>query len=115
MAATMATSGEAIIKAGLNVGAVPPTAWDGYIEEAEALISQVSRHDWVSNWPTISGNYIAPLLRQITTDIAGIYGIEYDMDSIGRIEAQDRIIVLRDRALAGLSLLRDQKGVTFGK
>ena len=60
----------------------------------------------------LSGNVI--IATQVVEDIAAIYGITYDMSGFtSRIEAEDMINVLRDSALRGLSLLRDQKVVTF--
>lgn len=113
--ATLAVSGDVIIKAGTGVGSVPNAAWDGYIEQAEGLVSTVSRYDYVANWPSISGSVMAPLVTQIVEDIAAIYGITFDMAGYTtRIEAEDMINVLRDNALRGLGILRDQKGVTFG-
>ena len=116
MVGTLAISGNVIIKAGANVSSsITNDTWDGYIEEAEALVSQISRYDWVANYATIQTNF-KPLLREVVSDIAAIYAITYDMSGYtSRIEAEDIINVLRDAALRGLSLLRDQKGVTFGK
>ena len=112
--ATICLSGDVIIKAGTYVGAVPNAAWDGYIEQAEDIVSAVSRYDYVTNWATISGN--ATMVKQVVEDLAAIYGIEYDMSGYStRGQAQDMINILRDAALRGMSLLRDQKGVTFGK
>ena len=112
--ATICLSGDAILKAGANVGAVPATAWDGYIEEAEGVVNSASRHNWVSNWATISGD--ATIVKGVVEDLAAIYGITYDMSGFtSRIEAEDMINVLRDSALRGLSLLRDQNVVTFLK
>ena len=115
MAGTLCASGSAIIKAGANVGAVPAASWDVFIEEAEALIYAVTRYDWVTNYATVKTKF-KPLLSQICSDIAGINGIAYDMSGYtSRIEGEDVINVLRDAALRGLSLLRDQKAVDFIK
>ena len=113
--ATLSISGNVIINAGANIGSVPPTAWDGYIEKAEGVVEAASRYKYRDNGPAISGNAI--IAQQTVEDLAAIRGIRYDMSSIASastlIEAEDRITVLRDSALRGLSLLRDQKVVKF--
>jgi hypothetical protein len=116
MAGTLATSGSVIIKAGANVSSsIANDTWDTWIEEAEAVVSTISRYDWVTNYATVETNF-KPILREIVSNIAAIYAIIYDMSGYTtRIEAEDMINVLRDAALRGLSLLRDQKGVSFGK
>jgi hypothetical protein len=50
----------------------------------------------------------------VTSDIAAIYAIEYDLSGFTtRTEAEDMINILRDAALRGLSILRDKKTQTF--
>ena len=114
--ATLCISGLAIIKAGANVSAsVPDTSWDSWIEEAEAQLSTFSRYDWVGNFATIE-TFFKPILQAFCGDLAAIHGIKYDMSGYtSRIEAEDLINVLRDEVLRIAQLLRDQKGVTFGK
>ena len=115
MAGTLCTSGLAIIKAGTGVGAVPVTAWDSWIEEAEAQLSTFSRYDWVGNFGTVQ-SFFKPILQAFCGNLAAIHGIKYDMSGYtSRIEAEDLINVLRDEALRIGMLLRNQKGVTFGK
>ena len=113
--ATLCVSGLAIIKAGSGVGAVPPAAWDSWIEEAEAQISLSSRYDWVTNFGTIQTNF-KPVLQAFCGNSAAIHGIKYDMSGYAsRIEAEDFINVLRDELLRLGQLIRDQKGVKYGK
>ncbi len=113
---TLCVSGLAIIKAGANVSSsIPDTAWDSWIEEAEAQISLFSRYDWVANFSTVSTNF-KPVLQAFCADSAAIQGIKYDMVGYtSRIEAEDFINVLRDELLRLGQLIRDQKGVKYGK
>ena len=114
--ATLSLSGPVLIKAGANVSAVMTAdanlEVEGFIEQAEGVVEAVSRYDYTGNWGTISGPAI--LAQQVVEDLAAIYCIEYDMSGYtSRIEAEDMVNILRDSALRGLSLLRDQKVVTF--
>ncbi len=113
---TLCLSGAALFHAGANVSsALTETDYDYAIKEAEALISQVSRYDWVANYGSVKTNF-KKLLEEICAKLAAIDLVKFDMSGYtSRIEAEDVINVLRDAALRGLSLLRDQKGVTFGK
>ncbi len=118
MAGTLCLSGDVVLKAGVNVATLPTDAdYDSIINQAEALISAVSRYDWVANYGTVETNF-KPFLREVTSDIAAIYAINYDASGIITAssirEEENRIVVLRDAALRGLSLVRDKKLVTFG-
>ena len=54
------------------------------------------------------------ILKEVASDIAAIYVIQYDMSGFtSRIEAEDMINILRDAALRGLSILRDKKVQDF--
>ena len=54
------------------------------------------------------------ILREVASNIAAIYAITYDMSGFtSRLEAEDMINVLRDAALRGLSILRDQNVKNF--
>ncbi len=118
MAPTLCTSGLAIQKAGKNVHAdIIAGTYDvgEIIEQVEAQVSLFSRYDWVANFGTVEANF-KPVLEEVTSDMAAIYLIEYDMSGYtSRIEAEDMITVLRDSSIRILSLLKDQKGVTYGK
>ena len=110
--ATITVSADVIVKAGAGVGAVPPAAWDRYIEQAEGTVEAASRYNFTGNWATISAN--AKLVQQVVEDLAAICGIVYNMSGYtSRIEAEDLINVLRDAALRGLSILRDKKTQDF--
>ncbi len=118
---TLCVSGAATSKAGANISATIIAGWsdtseyEKWILQAETLISQISRYDWVANYGTIKANF-KPLLEEISSNLAAIYAIQYDMSGYtSRGEAESMITVLRDAVLRGLQLLRDQKGVTFGK
>ncbi len=90
--ATLTISTNAIIKAGSGVGAVPSTAWDGFIEEAEGFLSGITKFDLVGNWVTISAGPVMPMLSEYCARSAAIQGISYDMFGYTtRVEAEDMI------------------------
>jgi len=91
--ATLCISGDAIIKAGENVdSSVPATAWDGFIEEAEAYLCGLTKYDIVTNWPTLSGEPTSPMLKEYCARDAAIQGIAYNTTGYGSLqEAEDMI------------------------
>ena len=104
--ATLCTSGLAIIKAGANVGAVPVTAWDGYIEEAEGFLNALVKYDLVTNWITVSGLSAAPMLSEYCCRSAAIQGILYDPSGYtDGIEAENMVTVHWSRMLQIQELL----------
>lgn len=113
--ATICTSGSAILKAGPDIsGAALLGNWDELIEQAEGTVCAATRHDWVSSWGAISGTSTAPILEGAVSDLAAIYGIQHTMKEFDdRIEAEDKINVLRDSALRSISILRSKKTQTF--
>jgi hypothetical protein len=108
---TLCTTAEVERKAGANCSATSKAEGytNQYVQEAEGLISAVTRYDWVTNYASI--NAIGKeLLREAASNLAAMYVISYDMSGFtSRIEAEDMINVLRDAALRALSLLRDKK------
>ncbi len=111
---TFTTSGAIVAKAGTNVStAIPETAFNDWIAEAEATCNIMSRYDYVANSAAITVNNL-PILSEIQSALAAIEAVKFDMSGYtSRIEAEDAINVLRDQALRGLSIIRDQKAVKF--
>ncbi len=111
---TFAASGAVVDKAGSNVStAIPETAFNDWIEQAEAETSLFSRFDWVASSAAIT-TVGTRVLNDAVSTLAAISAVKYDMAGYtSRIEAEDVINVLRDSALRKLQLIRDQKGVKF--
>ena len=81
--------------------------------QAEALINTVTRFNWSDAYAGLNTD-TKGILKEVASNIAAIYVIQYDMSGYtSRIEAEDMINVLRDAALRGLSLLRDKKAKEF--
>lgn len=113
--ATICISGNVLLKTGPDIsGTALLGNWDELIEQAEGTVCAATRHDWVKSWATISGTSTAPIVEGVVSDLAAIYGIQHTMkDFADRIEAEDKINVLRDSALRGISILRDKKTQSF--
>ncbi len=121
MAGIFSTSGAVLAKAGWGASGALSTGWtlnseyEKWIEEAEATCVVMSRYDWIKNSGAIL-NSALPLIKDIVSSLAAIQAVKWSMSGYtSRIEAEDVINVLRDEALRGLQLIRDQKGVTFTK
>jgi hypothetical protein len=84
-----------------------------YVTQAESIINVMTRHNWSDDYSSLNAD-VKGILKQIASDLAAIYVIQYDMSGYtSRTEAEDMINVLRDSALRGMSILRDKKQQTF--
>lgn len=108
--ATLALSGSAIVRAGTNVGTVPPGSWDDFIEAAEATLAGIVKYDVVGNWAlSLSGSKVAPMLTEYCERLAAIDGISYDMSGYNTpIEAENMIVVHWARLLLIEDLLKNE-------
>lgn len=103
------TSFAIITKAGANASSVAIASGSIINQagtEADAWINVMTRHDWGSSPPTA---VYLPVLADISSSIAGIKIICYDMESIGKSEAINRINVLWDSVTRGIEMLKDYK------
>ena len=110
-----ATTAEVERKAGKNVSTVSKAEVyvNQYMAEAESLINNVCRFNFSDVYSSLNGD-TKETLKEISTNIAAIYAIQYDMGGFtSRIEAEDMINILRDAALRGLAILRDKKVQEF--
>jgi len=115
MASIFATTAEVARKAGANASAVSVAAAyvDDYLTQVESEINCVCRYNFSDNFATLNAD-VKGLLKQAASNLAAIYVIQYDLSGFtSRVEAEDMINILRDAALRNLSILRDQKVVTF--
>ena len=109
------TTAEVERKAGANASATSKAEayTNDYVAQAESLINCVCRYNFSDNYSTLNDD-VKMILKEVASNLAAIYVISYDMSGFTtRIEAEDMINVLRDGALRGISILRDQKAVTF--
>ena len=110
-----ATTAEVSRKAGENASATSNTEAyiNDYMTQVESLINSMARFNFSDNYDSLNVD-TKNILKEIASDLAAIYVIQFDMSGFtSRVEAEDMINVLRDAALRGLSLIRDQKVKDF--
>ena len=110
-----ATTAEVERKAGANVSTVSKAEAyvNDYMTQAESLINSLVRYNFSDNYSTLNVD-VKGILKEVASDLAAIYAIQYDMSGFtSRIEAEDMINILRDGALRGISILRDKKVQDF--
>ena len=108
-------SGAAVRKAGNNVDVAQPAAfWIESISGAEATLMAISRSTYGSfDIANAQDNILADTAaRMVAMDAWNSKPTGSDATT-SRIEFEDRINVLRDGVLRGISLIKDQKVVTF--
>lgn len=106
-----------VAKAGANANAtaVAVAATDVYVLEVEATVNVLTRVNWSDIYSTMNED-VKHILKDITSCLCAIYVIQWDMSGFtSRTEAEDMINILRDSALRGLSIIRDDKQRTFMK
>lgn len=114
MALTMTSESAIASKLGIGVSA----SWtdnmrDGAAAMAEATCNTVARFNFTEVYDQLNQD-TALLLSDIVSALTAIEGIAYDFSGYpSRIVAEDKINILRDSALRGLSLLRDKKQQDF--
>ena len=115
MASIFATTAEVERKAGAGASATSKAVAyvDDYMTQVESQINAVTRFNWSDAYVGLNAD-TKGLLKEVASNLAAIYVIQYDMSGFtSRVEAEDQINVLRDAALKGLSLLRDKKVKAF--
>lgn len=110
-----ATTAEIQRKAGANASETSKAEayTNDFIAQAESTINSMCRYNFSDNYSTLNAD-TKQILKQVASDLAAIYVIQYDMSGYtSRTEAEDMINILRDSALRGLSILRDKKTQDF--
>jgi len=110
-----ATTAEVERKAGANASATSKAEAyvNDYMTQVESFINTFCRYNFSDTYATLNAD-TKNILKQIASDLAAIYVINYDLSGFTtRIEGEDMINILRDSALRGLSIIRDKKAVDF--
>ena len=105
-----------VARAGANVNAtaINTTATDIYVLDIEALINSLTRFNWSDKVAAGLDVDTEGILREAGACFAAIYAIQWDMSGFtSRVEAEDMVNILRDRALFAISILRDKKTQKF--
>ena len=114
MAYIMTTEAEIIQKAGAGKSAsFDTTMMTAANLRAESTINCMCRYNFSDTFSTLNID-VKQILSDIASSLAAVEAISYNMSGYSsRIEAEDMVNIQRDIALRGLSLLRNQKVVTF--
>lgn len=113
-----ATTAEVARKAGDNASAtsVAEVYVNDFMTQAESLINGAARYNFSDNYSTLNVD-VKAILKLVASNLAAIYVLNYkptgDDGKLSRIEYEDRINILRDGYLMGLSILRDKKVEDF--
>jgi len=102
-------------KAGLNVNSTSGTELhlNDIVLQVEAMVNNLTRYNWSDAYAGLNVD-VKGILRGVTTDLCAIYMITWDMSGFtSRAEAEAMIMVLRDSAMRGLSILKDKKNQKF--
>ena len=116
------SGGGVIFKAGINIsggGAInsfPEGAMNNFISQAESFINVVTMKNWTDIWDSLNTD-VRGILTEAAGNLAAIYVITYNMQNISettsRIEAEDRLNVLKVRYTECISVLRDKERQRF--
>ena len=110
-----ATTAEVERKAGANCSATSKAEAyvNDYMTQVEAQINSACRYNFSDAYSGLNVD-TKGILKEIASNLAAIYVIQYDMSGFtSRVEAEDMINILRDAALRGLAILRDKKAQDF--
>ena len=93
-------------------------ATDVYVLDVEALINALTRFNWRDAVTSGLNTDVEWVLREASACLCAVYVIANDFTGTGsrtRIEFEDRVNVLRDRALFALAILRSEQVQKFIK
>lgn len=116
-AGQFAQDADILLRVGTGASAtVKAAGWfDTIIIDVEAMINCATRYDWSAlDSATTMNASIRGILVDTAACLAAIEGVTWDMSGYtSRIEAEDVINVLRDRALMNIQILRNKEVQTF--
>ena len=114
MAYIMTTEAEIQQKAGSGVNAAfDTTMMTAANLRAESVINAATRYNWSDKYASLNVD-VKYILSDFCSSFVAIEAIIYDMSGFTtRIEAEDKINVLRDGMLRNIQILRDIKSQTF--
>ena len=109
------------VRAGDNVDttAITIAETDKYVLDVEAMINSATRVNWSDLVTTGLNADTEGILREASACFCAIYALNSkptgDDGTMSRIEYEDRINILRDRALFALAILRSEQVQKFIK
>ncbi len=109
MTETLCNSGNVKLAAGANVStSLTPAFYTTLINQAEGQLTADTRVNWVTHWPTISGNNTAKIVEQAVANFAAVGAIGYDPSGYTSSQEATTIInVCLDRYDRAVTKLKD--------
>jgi hypothetical protein len=110
------TNAQIQARAGTNANATAKSAaeTDKYVLSVEALVNSLTRYNWSDAVTAGLNADVQGILTEASACLCAVYVVAQDMSGYSsRIEAEDLINVLRDRALFAIAILRDKKVQDF--
>ena len=81
--------------------------------QAESYVNMTSRKNWSDAYAGLNDD-IKRLLSETVSNLAAIYGIQYNMSGFtSRVEAEDMINILFARSNINIEFLKDDRSVKF--
>ena len=116
MAFTGITATEAEIdqKTGANVSlSYTDTMKTQMLLQAESVLNVMTRINWSDNFGTLNVD-VKSIITNVTASLVAIEAIKYDMSGFtSRGEAESMIVVLREEAMRGIQILKEDINKTF--
>ena len=112
-----ATTAEVQRKAGANASSTSNVEAyiNDYMTQVESYNNSFCRYNFSDNYSTLNAD-VKGLLKEVASNLAAIYVIEYDFSGFtSRLEAESMIRTLHRRAGEGLAILRDKKTQEYMK
>lgn len=110
-----ASTAEVQRKAGANASSTSNAEAyiNDYMTQVESYINSFCRYNFSDVYTTLNVD-VKNILKEVASNLAAIYVIEYDMSGFSsRVEAESMIRTLLRRAGEGLAILRDKKTQEF--
>ena len=110
----MCSGGQVVRKAGKNASTVSVTEayTNDYIYQAESFINVATKKNWSDAYAGLNVD-VKGILTECVSNLAAIYVLEYDMSGANRIEVENRINILRDRAMQCVGMLMGISSTDF--
>lgn len=108
------SSGAVMFKAGKSAPTgISTDSMSGAMMQAVGFINNATRKNWADVYDSLNSDYKF-MLQEIASNLVAMYVINYDVWSYtSRAGAQTMLDLLRDRALQGITELKDKKTEDF--
>ena len=108
------TTAEVQRKAGANASSVANVEAyiNDFVTQAESFINAHTRYNWSDKYTTLNVD-VKGVLKEVASDIAATYVINYDLSGYSQREVETILDILNNSINRGLARLKDIKVQTF--